>query len=130
MFVNDVENGDKSNVLKKELEGVIDTKATRQEQWEQYVDYAKTPEGSATLASAYVQKAQGDLAPHMEGLNEEEKMAALMTYYKQGPIYLEKYQQSTAKKAGADSAESNRPIDPGEGTRLLYQLNKVRRALQ
>jgi hypothetical protein len=130
MFVNEVENGDDTSTLKKELKGVVGTNATRQEQWEQYVDYAKTPKGSATLASAYIQKAQEELIPHMDGLGEEEKMAALMTYYKQGPGYLKKYKQATDKKAGADSAESNRPITPGEGTRLLYQLTKIRGALQ
>jgi hypothetical protein len=69
----------------------------------------------------------------MEGLNQEERDAVLVTYYKQGPDYLKKYQdkvgQYAGKKAGADS-KNYRPIKPGEGVGLLYQVNKIRSAIE
>jgi hypothetical protein len=132
MFVDRVEKGDLNDKLKKAMDGVIDSKASRDEQWKQYVEYATTPEGTATLASAHLEDAAAKLAPHMEGLSQEEKDAVLVTYYKQGPDYLKKYQgkvsQYTDKKAGADS-KSYRPIKPGEGVGLLYQINKIRSAV-
>ena len=129
MFVDRFENGDNSDKLKQELSEVIDPKASREDQWKQYVEYATTPEGTANLSAAHMEDAAKKLEPHMEGLSQEEKDAVLVTYYKQGPSYLDKYKKNTAKKAGADSAESNRPIKPGEGTGLLYQINKIRSAL-
>ncbi|WFS63053.1 hypothetical protein LF599_02530 [Pseudodesulfovibrio thermohalotolerans] len=129
MFVDRIENGDDNDKLKQELSGVIDPKASREDQWKKYVEYATTPEGTATLSAAHMEDAAKKLEPHMEGLSQEEKDAVLVTYYKQGPSYLDKYKKNTAKKAGADSAESNRPIKPGEGVGLLYQINKIRSAL-
>lgn len=133
MFVDRVENGDNDDKLKQELAGVIDPKASREDQWKQYVEYATTPEGTATLSAAHMEDAAEKLEPHMEGLSQEEKDAVLVTYYKQGSDYLKKYQdkvgQYTAKKAGADS-KNYRPIKPGEGVGLLYQINKIRSAIK
>lgn len=81
------------------------------------VDYLRTRKGTAHMAALYISDAQEKLGDHIASLNQRNREAVLVTYYKQGPEYLKRFLESK-------QLEPDRVIKPGEGCRVCLQRDK------
>jgi peptidoglycan hydrolase-like protein with peptidoglycan-binding domain len=81
------------------------------------VEYLRSDKGTVHVASLVIKKASQDLADLVKGYSPEKTEAVYVTYYKQGPSYIQRF------KAGHASG-SHRRIEPGEGCRVLLQRGR------
>lgn len=65
------------------------------------------------------------LRSYLTGYSAEVREAALVTYYKQGDSYLQRFLQ----KPASNVTDSVKYIRPGEGCRVLVQRERFRVAL-
>lgn len=77
-----------------------------------------TPKGNAYFAAHYMRQGQRELLPYMRNKTPQEQAAILMSWYKQGPAYLERY------LAGPEAGK--RPITPGEGLGIAKNWNAMK----
>lgn len=87
------------------------------------VDYIQTNNGTAHLASLTILEAKTVLDPYLESFGDEEKDAFYVTYYKQGPIFLDKIKAALGENP-------NHEIRPGEGCDALFQRDEILAALE
>jgi hypothetical protein len=90
--------------------------------WAELVDYLRTDAGTIHIATLVIKRAQLLFAPHIKNYSLELKEAVYVTYYKQGPSYLDRF---TSKFL----LERNKGITPGEGCRVYYQRDEFKKAL-
>jgi len=81
------------------------------------VDYLRTRKGTAHMAALYIADAQKELGNLIAPLSQRNKEAVLITYYKQGPTYLDRFLE-------AKELEPDRIIKPGEGCRVCLQRDR------
>ncbi|MBS9781627.1 MAG: DUF4150 domain-containing protein [Gammaproteobacteria bacterium] len=81
------------------------------------VDYVLTEKGTAHIAALYIKEAQNKLGTYLDGYTDANKEAVLVTYYKQGPNYVQRYLDAREK-------QPNKNIYPGEGCRVFFQREK------
>ena len=86
------------------------------------VDLLRTDEGTAQISAMVIRDAQTALDPYLAGYTDEEKEAVYITYYKQGPSYVSRYQEALAK-------DPNDEIGPGEGCGTFLQRQRMLKAL-
>jgi hypothetical protein len=86
------------------------------------VDYLRTDEGTVHIASLVMVRARQLFDPYLTIFSDKRKEAVYVTYYKQGPSYLERYRNALA-------AHPNRLLMPGEGCRVCRQRDKIKQAL-
>ena len=86
-------------------------------------NYIETNSGTVHLACLVIKKGQELLGKYISDYCECKKEAVLVTYYKQGDSYVEKYLKN--KKTAP-----YRKILPGEGCRVSKQRDKLLKALQ
>jgi len=86
------------------------------------VDYLRTDEGTVHLSSLVILRARQLLDPYLTVYSDKRREAVYITYYKQGPGYIKRYQDALA-------ADPNRLISPGEGCRVCRQRDKMLEAL-
>ena len=120
LFEKYVVQDKQDNPIKEYLHQFVDPAAPDAEKWEAYKKHMMlTFQGTAYLAAAEMAGGRKELEPYMEGLCDEEKAAVLMTWYKQGPKYLERYLENV--RAGKTSG----PIQPGEGVGIIKERRKI-----
>ena len=90
--------------------------------WTDLVDYLRSPVGTVHIASLVIKKAQQMIGPYISKYPLGLKEAVLVSYYKQGPIFIRHYMMKLEKDGKA-------PILPGEGCRVLYSRNLILKAL-
>jgi len=112
----------KLETAKKIYEQYKSTFSQQQMDWSDLVEYILTDKGTVHIAALVIKKAQTKLASYVKGLPDEVKEAIYVTYYKQGPSYVARYEATLAKNAGHQ-------IKPGEGCRVLLQRDKFKSAL-
>jgi hypothetical protein len=87
------------------------------------VDYILTDTGTVHIASLVIRKAKDELAAFVKGTSQEKIEAIYVTYYKQGPSYVQRFKASLAK-------DPTRHLEPGEGCRVILQREKFLTALK
>jgi hypothetical protein len=80
----------------------------------QIIDYLRSLAGSAHMASLYIKVAKEKLKNHIKHYDNPTKEAILVTYFKQGPGYLERYFENLKK-------DPSKKLQPGEGCRVCLQ---------
>jgi hypothetical protein len=90
--------------------------------WEEIVDYVLTAEGTVVVAALVIRKAMEQLSPFLVGRSPEIREAMLVTYYKQGPSFVSRFEARLAGNPGA-------MLRPGEGCRVYHQRSQILRAL-
>jgi hypothetical protein len=86
------------------------------------VDLLRTDAGTSQLAAMVIREAQIELDPYLEGYSPEEKEAIYVTYYKQGPSYVQRYLDALEQ-------DPEHRIGPGEGCGTFLQREQLRQAL-
>lgn len=86
------------------------------------VQYLRSDQGTVHVAALVIRKAKQELAPYLAGYSEEKIEGVYVTYYKQGPSYVRRFQAAAAK-------DRNRRIEPGEGCRVILQRSRFKEAL-
>jgi hypothetical protein len=87
------------------------------------VDYILTDRGTVHIATLVIKKAKQELDRYLENYPEEVKEAVYVTYYKQGPSYLQRFLQARAQ-------DPDRRLKPGEGCRVLLQRDRFLKTLK
>jgi hypothetical protein len=82
--------------------------------WDDLVDYIRTDAGTIHIATLVIKRAQLLFAPHVKNYSLELKEAVYVTYYKQGPSFLDRFNSKPL-------LERKNGITPGEGCRVYYQ---------
>jgi hypothetical protein len=90
--------------------------------WQELVAYVLTTEGTVVVAALVIKKGMQELAPFLEAREQPIKEALLVTYYKQGPSYVHRFQKALARSADAR-------LMPGEGCRAYAQRADLQSAL-
>ena len=86
------------------------------------VDYLQTNVGSVHVASLTIKIAQSLFNQYIKNYSDCTKEAVLVTFYKQGPKYFNKFYKKLQDNPRAT------PI-PGEGSRVAMQRNRILKAL-
>ena len=90
--------------------------------WSAKVDYIRTDAGTVHIAALVIKRAIFLFQKHIKGYSQEMKEAVYVTYYKQGPSYLDRFlAKPAARRQGG--------ISPGEGCRVYHQRNEFKKAL-
>jgi hypothetical protein len=92
-------------------------------EWSQLVDYLLTDEGTVVVAALVIKKAMQELAPLLSGRDHDLIVAILVTYYKQGPSYHNRFKA----RLGSDPTAK---LSPGEGCRVYHQRAELQKALE
>jgi hypothetical protein len=87
------------------------------------VDYLRTDEGTVHIAALVILRAAKIFHKDLHDYSSAKKEAVYVTYYKQGPTYLTRFQNALA----ADPAKR---IEPGEGCRVLLQRKRFLKELK
>lgn len=82
------------------------------------VNYIQSNEGTVHLAALVIRKAQDIFTKYISGYCICKKEAVLVTYYKQGELYLKKF-------LNARKIDPKHQIQPGEGCRVCLQREKI-----
>jgi hypothetical protein len=82
--------------------------------WSELVDYILSDHGCVVVATLVISQGQQDLARWLVGRPLEVQEALLVTYFKQGPSYIDRF---IARLASHPSAV----LEPGEGCRVFHQ---------
>lgn len=90
--------------------------------YEDLVDYIRSDEGTVHLAALVIRKAQRVLRPYVGSYDAAIREAVYVTWYKQGPSYLSRFQNRSASANQHD-------LLPGEGCRTWHQRSKFLQAL-
>jgi hypothetical protein len=94
----------------------------QRDRWNEIVDYVLTSEGTVVLAALVIKKAMREMAPQLRGRSPEIQEAILVTYYKQGARYVQRFYARLAENSDAT-------LIPGEGCRVYHQRAEFMRAL-
>jgi len=86
------------------------------------VEYLRSDKGTVHVASLVIKKASLDLADLTTGYSPEKTEAVYVTYYKQGPSYIQRFKQALAN-------DPHRRVEPGEGCRVLLQRDRFKSVL-
>jgi hypothetical protein len=86
------------------------------------VDYLRTDEGTVHIASLVIVRGRQLFDPYLTLYSNKRREAVYVTYYKQGPAYLQRYQDALAR-------DPNHLLIPGEGCRVCRQRDKILQAL-
>lgn len=122
IFNENIVNAQGENHINKFLYKFVDKKASDTAKWEAFKKYMLLDmNGSAHLAAANIQKGAIKLAPYMSNSTREEQVAILVTYFKQGDNYLQKYLQSPHR--------GKRDIRAGEGAKIFRNWDALKSAL-
>jgi hypothetical protein len=93
--------------------------------WSVLVDFIRSEEGTVQIASLVIRQGKDLLSAHLAGLPEDVLEAVLVTYYKQGPSYAQRFR---TRQSGA-VANAAKYIRPGEGCNVLVQRERFAAAL-
>ena len=113
----------KLETAKKIYHDNINTFKSKKWDYTDIVRYIETNEGTVHLASLVIKKAQEKLNSYISDYCDCKKEAVLVTYYKQGDSYVEKFLKKKKTKPKHE-------ILPGEGCRVSKQRDKLLKALQ
>lgn len=94
-------------------------------EWSKLVDFIRSDEGTVQIASLVIKRGQDMLRSYLTGYSDDVREAVLVTYYKQGDSYLQRFLQ----KSASGVTDSVKYIRPGEGCRVLMQRERFRAAL-
>ena len=87
------------------------------------VDYILTDRGTVHIAALVIKNAKQKLDQYMKDYPEEVKEAIYVTYYKQGPSYIQRF-------LNARSGDASHRLKPGEGCRVLLQRERFLKVLK
>jgi hypothetical protein len=87
------------------------------------VDYILTDQGTVHVAALVIKKAREELDSYLEDYPDEVKEAVYVTYYKQGPSYLQRFLK-------ARETDPDRRLKPGEGCRVFRQRDRFAKILK
>jgi hypothetical protein len=93
--------------------------------WSELVDYIISEEGAVVVASLVIRKGMKDLAQWLSGRPPEIQEALLVTYFKQGVSYVDRFKSRLQRQAPGGNAE----LKPGEGCRVFQQRAALQGAL-
>lgn len=93
--------------------------------WADLVDYIISEEGAVAVASLVIKKGLKDLAPWLSGRPAEIQGALLVTYFKQGVSFIDRFRSRLAQQAPG----TNVKLTPGEGCRVFHQRAALKGAL-
>jgi len=93
--------------------------------WEQLVDYIISEEGAVAVAALVIRKGMKDLAPWLMGRPPEIQESLLVTYFKQGASYIDRFKSRLAQQVPGTNAK----LKPGEGCRVFNQRAALKIAL-
>lgn len=82
--------------------------------WSELVNYILSDHGTVVVATLVIKQGQQDLARWLVGQAAELREALLVTYYKQGPSYVDRFRARLALNPHAR-------LVPGEGCRVFNQ---------
>jgi hypothetical protein len=91
--------------------------------WMWLVNYILSDPGTVLVATLVIKQGQQDLARWLKGRPVEIQEALLVTYYKQGPSYIDRYKARLARNPTAE-------LVPGEGCRVFNQRSAFLDALR
>ena len=101
-----------------------DTFSNNKMDWSDLVDYILSDQGTVHIAALVIKKAKEELDPYIpEDYPEEVAEAIYVSYYKEGPRYLNRFLEARAK-------DPNRRLKPGDGCRVLLQRDRFLKALK
>ncbi|MDB4985526.1 MAG: hypothetical protein JWN04_704 [Myxococcaceae bacterium] len=90
--------------------------------WSELVAYLLTDEGTTLVAALVIKKAMAEMKDYLKGRTPEIQEAILVTYYKQGPRYIDRFRARLAQGRTAT-------LVPGEGCRVYNQRAQLVKAL-
>ena len=90
--------------------------------WAAVVEYILTAQGTVVVAALVIHKGKRDLAQWLAGRAPEIQEALLVTYFKQGPSFINRFKARLAANPGA-------VLVPGEGCRVFHQRAAFKTAL-
>src|SRR5258708_10813403 len=93
--------------------------------WSQLVDFIRSDEGTVQIAALVIKRGQELLGPYIAKYEDDVAEAVLVTYYKQGDAYVNRFLQ----KGPQGVADAVKFIQPGEGCRVLVQRERFKQAL-
>jgi hypothetical protein len=94
--------------------------------------YVLTDNGTAHVAACYIKYAEERIGDATASCDVKTTEAVQVTYYKQGPNYLRRYEQSCAtveRDRAENPALPRHQIRPGEGCRVCRQRDRLLKAL-
>jgi hypothetical protein len=86
------------------------------------VDYILTDKGTVHIAALVIKKAKSELDGYIRDYPPEVKEAVYVTYYKQGPSYVQRFRNALVNTP-------DHQLRPGEGCRVLLQRQRFQAAL-